>query len=118
MREQDRHRWVEGEVDPSGEHFKLHYTGPNTSDKLDKDVTPLALIGKGEGTTLVVEFLTEAPGLDNAKDALIRQLDFFITEHTDEDKWAYLIYHATRTAANLYADALWRYFPASGRTEG
>jgi hypothetical protein len=71
----------------------------------------VARVGRGDGRTLVVEFLegAESPGI---RHELERQLDFYIREHEDKDKWAYLVYHATRTGANVYSRVHWSYHPA------
>jgi hypothetical protein len=52
----------------------------------------------------VVEFVEGESAMDAAaKEAIEKTLDFYIREHRDEDKWAYLVRYATSTEANLYS---------------
>jgi hypothetical protein len=94
MDERQGHSWQTGKVDPQDEHFRLyHYCdspSPNPMDKFEKQVSALARVGKGDGTTLIVQFLDDEHSFDaSARAALEDELDFYIRKHKDDDKWAY-----------------------------
>jgi hypothetical protein len=107
------HTWREGRVNPDADHFALAYY-EDVEDKWEGRNPPVARVELGDGKTLIVEFLDSEHALDGGiRKAIEERLDFYVCEHEDEDEdeWAYLIYHATSTEANVYSDVAWTYLP-------
>lgn len=104
-------RWEEGPVDPAREHFELSYFA-DPEDKWEErhqQRPPVALVGRGRGKCLLVDFPDGDRADRSARDAVEKDLTFYIVEHKDVKKWAYLIYH-TDTMANVYSKVHWSYF--------
>jgi hypothetical protein len=81
---------------------------------------PVALVGKPVGMSFPVEFL-QVPALDpgeheQIKLAVTKDLTFYLVEKGEYDPWLYAIHHCG-TAANIYSNVHWRYFP-NGSDEG
>lgn len=99
-------KWVFGTVDTDEDHIKIRY---------GDDPEPVALVAPGEGKTFMVQSLLNQLNLfdkseEELPDDVRRELDFYLVELGEEDPWAYAIYHCT-TAANIYSDVHWGYYP-------
>jgi hypothetical protein len=111
--------WREGAVDPAQTHIRLSY-GPAEGPFVPVARLSPAAPGSRE---FIVEFLTPAEGMvlpDDARDKVRAELDFYLVDKRERDPWAYAIYHCG-TAASLYSDVHWGYFPerhASDSTPG
>jgi hypothetical protein len=104
--------WKEGKVDRAAPHIKLF------SGDWGESALPVALVAKPVGNTFVVEFLP-IPELDQGegervKQAVKKELTFYLVEKGEPDPWKYAIYHCG-TASNVYSQVHWGYFP--GGTE-
>ena len=104
--------WKEGKVDPAAPHMKLFY------GEWGESALPVALVAKPVGNLFAVEFL-QVPDLDlsqyeRIKQAVTKELTFYLVEKGEPDLWKYAIYHCG-TASNIYSQVHWGYF--SGGTE-
>lgn len=126
--------WQEGQVNRQHEHMELAFvTNPHA---FPREYLPVALVAPGSEKSFTVQFLlTPTPEHPETAEALalaLQSLDFYLTEHLGPagfprgqrarrkegyNPWHYAIYHATSTAANLYAQIHWAYFP-KGTEEG
>ena len=93
--------WAEGSVDKKTEHIEINY-------KENSD--PVALIGKGDGTNFVVQFLItkEQPNNETLK-VVSSELDCYLVDLEERDPWQYVKYHCT-TSSNLYSNVHWHYY--------
>lgn len=105
-------RWIEGTVETSQSHLKITYGELSA----DTQPVPVALVSPCADETFVVQFLPLSELVDQKDEIrqnVIDDLDFYLLDqHLGPDPWAYLIYHATMTWANLYSKAHWVYYPA------
>jgi hypothetical protein len=104
--------WKDGKVDRFAPHMKLFYGDWGES------ALPVALVAKPVGQSFAVEFL-QIPELDQGeyeqiKQAVMKELTFYLVEKSEPDPWKYAIYHCG-TASNIYSQVHWGYFP--GGTE-
>ena len=106
---QNAWRLVEGIIDTNEEYIKIKY-GAIDGD----DFEPIALVAPGNNKTFTVQYLlqSEPKNEDDQKmlDAVRKELNFYFLELKEKDPWAYACYHCT-TAANLYSDVHWHYYP-------
>ena len=102
-------RLVEGIVDTNEEYIKI------TCGAIDgDDFEPIALVAPGNDKEFTVQYLLK-PEPENKEqqkmlDAVRKELNFYFLELKEKDPWAYACYHCT-TAANLYSDVRWHYYP-------
>lgn len=98
-------KWVEGTVDVNGDHIKIRY---------GDEPEPVALLAPGPDKTFTVEFLPKLESLSRKDQEILddvrEKLDFFLVQFSEEDPWAYAIYHCT-TASNIYSNVHWGYYP-------
>ena len=113
--------WRGGQVNTHNEHMELAFvTNPHA---FPRESVPVALVAPGPEKSFTVQFLiTPSPEHPETAEALAqarKSLDFYLTEHMgpagiprrkpgprrkeEYNPWHYAIYHATSTAANLYA---------------
>jgi type I restriction enzyme M protein len=102
-------RLDEGIVDTNEEYIKITYGSID-----DGDFEPIALVAPGNNKTFTVQYLLQ-PEPENKEqqkmlDAVRKELNFYFLELKEKDPWAYACYHCT-TAANLYSDIHWHYYP-------
>ena len=95
--------WIEGRVETDQDHFKINY---------GEDPSAIALVGRGEHRTFVVQFLEDSPTDTDCLNAVKKQLDFYLCEKQERDPWLYAKYHCN-TASNLYSDVHWAFYPRS-----
>lgn len=109
-RENDKWIWVERYVDRESEYIELRFGNAQKSEY--EDWSPIALIGKPKKNTFPVRWLTDARNSDQKKmvAAACQELNFYLVDKNEPDPWAYAIYHCN-TAANMYSDIHWTYFP-------
>lgn len=91
--------WSEGVVEANQEHFKITY---------GDDPTPAALVGRGEGTTFLVEFQV-GPERSEIVEAVKSELNFYLVDKGEPDPWQYAKYHCG-TSSNLYSKVHWNYY--------
>jgi len=95
--------WHEGRVDERSDHLRLTYAPTELAG---------ALVGPPVDRAFPVRFVA-APDADaNQRDAIRRELDFYLLEVGGPDPWAYAIYHCG-TMSNAYADVHWSWHPAA-----
>jgi hypothetical protein len=95
--------WHEGAVDEQADHLLLTYAS------LD---LPVALVAPPVDRAFPVRFIASAPEADaTPRDAVRRDLDFYLLEVGGPDPWGYAIYHCG-TMANAYSDVRWSWHPA------
>lgn len=92
--------WQEGVVDQENDHIKIRYK---------EILAPFAVVSNQDGI-ITVEFLKNTHTEQKIKEEVIRELDFYFGELNEDDPWAYAIYHCS-TAANIYSDVHWGYYP-------
>jgi hypothetical protein len=97
--EKERWGWTEGKVDPAREHIRISCEGCSG---------PMALVANSVGE-ITVEFLVNCE--EEAKTAIVKELDFYFVELREMNPWGYAIYHCS-TGANAYSNVRWGYFPA------
>jgi hypothetical protein len=100
--------WKEGKVNRAAPHMKL-FCG-----EWGESALPVALVAEPVGNSFAVEFL-KVPDLDQSeyeriKQAVMKELTFYLVEKGEPDPWKYAIYHCG-TASNIYSDVHWGYFP-------
>jgi hypothetical protein len=102
-------RWREGAVDERADHLLLIYAPLEL---------PVALVGPHVEGTFPVRFLDQRNEDDRAtaRDAVQRELDFYLLDVGKPDPWNYAIYHC-RTMSNAYSDVHWSWHPAGGTEE-
>lgn len=107
--EQKKIRWVKGEVNKEDEHMKIFY------GEWDK-AKPVALVVPGKGDSFTVQFIINE-FKEEEKEKILnivkKELDFYLLEHPIErglDAWDYAKHHCN-TAANVYGDVHWGYYP-------
>ena len=86
----------------------MTYGDVNTTDKFET----VALIGRGRGRTLKVQFISSSTAVGAAtheiEKAVGRELDFYINHTSPNNPCEYLVYHCG-TTSNLYSDVHWGY---------
>ena len=95
--------WIEGRVDTDQDHFKLSY---------GEDPTAVALVGRGEQGTFVVQFLESCLSDAKCLNAVTSEVNFYLCELKERDPWVYAKYHCS-TASNLYSKVHWVFYPRS-----
>lgn len=92
--------WAEGVVDIRKEHIKL-FVGPfGDRAKLIAVVAP-----KGQ-RSFTVQFVVEKADYGEAVNEVIRELNFYLVEKSEDNAWAYAKYHCS-TASNIYSSVHW-----------
>ena len=106
--------WREGMVDVRGEHIELRYG--DAAKSAYKQWLPIALIGKPADQVFPVLWLMspDNPSHEEMIASARKELDFYLVENREPDPWAYAKYHCN-TAANMYSDVHWSYFPDGNR---
>lgn len=99
--------WIEGRVDTDQDHFKINY---------GEDPTAIALVGRGEHQTFVIQFLENSSSDAQCLNAVKKELDFYLCEKKERDPWLYAKYHCS-TASNVYSDVHWAFYPRSAGDE-
>jgi hypothetical protein len=103
-------RWIEGKVDKGDDHLELRYG--NVQNSSYDDWVPVALVGKPQQSTFIVQWIIDNKGGNNK--AIIEdarsELDFYLVNKMEHKPWAYAIYHCG-TSANVYSLVHWSYFP-------
>lgn len=98
-------------MDVQTEHIELRYGDAAKSDY--EQWVPLALIGKGLNNVFPVLWLISRD--DASRERMIaaarKELDFYLIEKREPDPLAYAKYHCN-TAANIYSEVHWSYFPS------
>lgn len=111
MSEEQGWIWREGPVDRRREHLALSY------DAWD---LPVAVVGPPVDGVFPVGFIEVSDGADpaseKARDAVRRELDFYLVELGEPDPWAYAIYHCG-TTSNVYSQVHWSWYPGSTQGE-
>ena len=100
-------KWIQGQVDTTQDHFKLRY---------GEDPTAVALVGRGEEFTFIVQFLEDHFGDIKRLKAVTSDLDYFLIELKERDPWLYAQYHCS-TASNLYSGVHWGFYPRSAEDQ-
>ena len=95
--------WREGSVDTSREHIKLTI-GSN----------PVALIQPAARGIFIVEILIKYDENDSYSsitiNSIIDELNFYLVDKREIRPWQYAIHHCS-TAANIYSQIHWGYYP-------
>ena len=108
-------RLVEGSVNIDEEHIKITY-GAIDGD----DFEPIALAAPGNNKTFTVQYLLQPEPENKEQQKMLntvrKELNFYFLELKEKDPWAYACYHCT-TAANLYSDVHWHYYPKGYKGE-
>ena len=103
-------KYKEGPVNVGREHFRISY-----------EQTPIALVARGgEEGEFEVQFQLDAvapESLEEVDRGLRAELDFYLVDKPERNRWAYMIYHCG-TFANAYAEYRWAYSPATDFQEG
>lgn len=98
-------KWIEGIVNTGDEHFKITYR---------EDPEPIALVGRGEGRSFTVQFVSAGRPLNRQREQILQQvrgsLDFYLVEKGEKDPWKYAIYHCS-TSAGISPDIHWKFYP-------
>ena len=102
---------VEGTVDTNDEYIKITYGDDNI---------PIALVAPGKNKSFTVQYLLK-PERENEEyqkmlEGVHKELNFYLLGLKEKDPWAYACYHCT-TAANLYSDVHWHYYPKEDEDE-
>lgn len=111
--------WQEGTVDSAGEHIEIRY-GDASRAAYDEWV-PVARVGRPTRRIFPVQWtLTEAANA-SAVSAVRQELDFYLVSHpkgypATGHPWDYAVYHCG-TAANIYSQVHWSYFPSGQQGE-
>ena len=75
----------------------------------------MALLGRESDGKYIAKFLVDAG--DHLNSAAVkdvrRELDFYLVELGEADRWAYAQYHCG-TAANIYSEVHWSFFTKTG----
>lgn len=101
--------WQEGAVDRNKEHIEIRYG--NALSGSYEEWTPVALISKPVNHVFSVSWLKGSPSVGNTMiEEVCRELDFYLIEKREPEPWKYAIYHCS-TAANMYSNVHWSYFP-------
>lgn len=103
-------KWIDGVVNKNEDHIKITYSDARSDEKM----IPIASISPGKGHIFNVQFIYKGEP-DAAKTKKIlkevrRELDFYLVEKGEKYPWEYAKYHCT-TAANLYSNVHWGWFP-------
>jgi len=97
--------WAEGVVDAKQEHIRIYCAD---------DPKPVAWVAPGRDNSFTVQFAKRSGLPSEVREAVRRELDFYLVEKREENPWAYAIYHCS-TAANVYSSAHWGYYPGKRR---
>ena len=96
--------WIEGVVDPDGEHIVISY------GEVGEPRIPVALVGPGPGRSFTVQFMLKPDWKDDRVQMMLdevrAELDFHLVELDEPDPWAYPRYHH-RTAENACGSVHW-----------
>ena len=117
MKSEKQTTWhlVEGIVDTNEEYIKITY-GAIDGD----DFEPIALTAPGNNKTFTVQYLLQPEPENKEQQKMLntvrKELNFYFLELKEKDPWAYACYHCT-TAANLYSDVHWHYYPKGDKGE-
>ena len=97
--------WVEGRVDRTRDHFVLWCDPAGVED--------CAFVGRGGPGRFVVEFCGAAIVPGATRDAVERQITFYLVEKRERDPWRYAKYHCG-TGANAYSTIHWGFVRGTG----
>ena len=106
--------WQDGVVNVHGEHIELRYGDADTTAY--EQWFPIALIGKPKSRVFPVRWLMDPGTHERMIDAARKELDFYLVEKREVYPWDYAIYHCN-TAANMYSNVHWSYFPNGNREQ-
>ena len=113
------HYGDEAPVDPTVEHFTLHYGDIRTTEAADWVL--VARVGCPARGRLHVEFLIDPtnPALAAMLAKVTRDVEYYFVEKGEREPWGYAVYHCT-TESNLYSKVHWSHIrpgqPAPPRT--
>ena len=100
-----RPAWIEGIVDPKGDHIKISY---------GQRQVPVALLSCAARNTFTVEFVVSRSithrFANRIREAVCRELDFYLLHCVGPDSWAFVQYHCN-TAANTCSTVHWSWQP-------
>jgi hypothetical protein len=106
--------WREGAVPRDEDHLELRCRLNATSDA--ERMVSTALVGKPTDRMFSVEWMVDSgPENAQAREAVQRELDFYLLERFFLEPWEYALYHCT-TAANLHSKVHRSYFPGGVHT--
>ena len=102
--------WIEGKVAADEEHIEIRYGNAEDSDW--EHWQKIALVGPPKEEEFTVQFLMAVNGTreQDMINKVKRELDFYLVDKQEKNPWAYAHYHCG-TAANLYSNVHWSYFP-------
>ncbi len=103
-------KWIRGNVDRSRPHIELRFGDAGTSD-YDSWI-PIAIIGEPIGHCFSVQWIVDEnnPKFYKIINQTRHELNFYLVELPEEDHWTYAKHHCN-TAANMYSNIHWSYFP-------
>jgi hypothetical protein len=101
--------WRDGVVDTAKEYFELRYR--LASDHETSDTLLVARVSPPTGRTFRVEWCVRRsdPAHRDAVKAVRHELNFYLVELGEENRWVYAAYHCN-TASNAYSRVHWSYF--------
>jgi len=99
--------WQEREIDLAQEHFEVSY-GLAKSDP--SQWVMVARVGPPTNGGFGVQFMVERanPAYEQAINAVVEEVEFYLGNKGEPDPWAYAKYHCG-TASNLYSSVHWSY---------
>ena len=102
-----RWSWIERTLNPTEDHFSLHY---GSAEEQWDNWTLVARVGPPDSRVFRVEFAIDLKDsrFEAAKKAAITELNFFLVEKGEKDPWAYMRYHCG-TASNIYSSIHWEF---------
>lgn len=104
----DNNKWrcIEGSVEQTAEHFEILYGDEGAL---------IARVSQGADKTFVVQY-EALPTVENdiqqAVDAVRKQIEYYLVELGEPDPWSYAVYHCG-TMADAYSQVHWAHIPAS-----
>ena len=109
-------RCIRGSVNRLEEHIEIRY-GSVEDSGWDKWI-PVAIVSAPEKHSFLVEFLIpeDSPENKEVMRAVKKELDFYLGEKGEENPWVYARYHCG-TAANIYSDVHWSFFPKGWKVQ-
>ncbi len=91
--------WHEGKVNTKKKHIYIYYG--------DDAILICSVQPEKDNNTFVVDFVIEESPQNKAMiDHVKEELDFYLAETQERDRWEYLQYHCG-TASNLYSKVHW-----------
>jgi len=104
--------WTQGEVDVNNDYIRIIYGDISVVES--DELVPAALISKEAAKTFIVEFIIPE-GINNKirkkiLNEVTNEIEFYLILKDEDDPWEYAKYHCT-TAANIYSNVHWGYFP-------